>query len=466
MHSSLDRHSPSFRRAAWRLGLALASLASVSASGAFAQATDAAGTDQSAAAAAGSDTVQLEPLTVVGSRENLESLPGSGAFIDAGEFRETGNITFNRITARVPGVYVREEDGYGNFINVSIRGVDGSRSNKVTLMEDGILTAPSPYSAPAAYYSPKLGRMSGIEILKGSSQIAYGPHTTGGVVNFLSTPVPASRAFYSRTTVGTDSTLFNHTTYGDVAETTDGGTVGYLVELHAQRSDGYRKIDGTSRDTGFTLVEPMVKVFLEPGTALRQRFEAKFGYTNFDANESYAGITVADLRADPDRRYAASRFDNMEAEHWRSYLKHIMHPTDDLRVETAVYHNRFERTWDKLDGLAGAGLRTNVAQALLHAPSLAVLQGTGTGNIFTREAYREHVATGVQSQLTYEFDAGSVGHRLDVGVRLHEDSAEGTNQRKLTRPTATAPSPSSPRTPSRSPARRRSPPPRSSPSTR
>lgn len=380
---------------------------------------------------ADTEVLRLEPLSVIGSRENLESLPGAGAFIDATEFRQTGNLTFNRITAKIPGVYVREEDGYGNFITVSIRGVDSNRSNKVTLMEDGILSSPSPYSAPAAYYSPKLGRMSGIEILKGSSQIAYGPHTTGGVINFLSTPVPASSEFYSRTTFGTDRTLYNHTTYGDTVELSGGGSAGYLVELQSQRTDGFRKIDGTSRDSGFTLVEPMVKLFWEPGTDLAQRFEFKAGYTSFDANESYSGLAEADLRANPDRRYAASQFDELTSDQWRSYLKYIVQPSDSFRIESALYYNRFERSWDKLDGLNGGGLRTNVAQALLHAPSLAVLQGLGAGNIFTREAYRNHDAMGWQTTATHEFETGEIDHRFNVGLRVHRDNAAGSNQRKL-----------------------------------
>lgn len=380
--------------------------------------------------AMGQDALQtLAPLTVVGGDDEVFQLPGSGAYVSAEEFRSRGQTNLARIAAKVPSVFVRDEDGYGNFPNISLRGVDGTRSSKVTLMEDGVLTAPSPYSAPAAYYSPKSGRMSAIEFLKGSSQVKYGPHTTGGVVNFLSTPIPADgeNNFYSRTTYGSDQTFFNHTWYGDT-QTTDAGTFGYLLELHAMTSDGFRNIDGTSKDSGFDLIEPMLKLFYEPNTALKQRFEFKIGYTDFDAHESYAGLTVADLRANPDRRYSSSQFDLHTSEQLRTYLKWIGEPSDSLRIESAVYFNSFERNWDKLDGLRGAGLRTNVAQALLHAPSLAVLQGTGAGEIFTRDAFRDHESYGWQNQVNYRFDTGSVSHDLALGLRLHYDRAGGTNQ--------------------------------------
>lgn len=370
----------------------------------------------------------LAPLTVVGSEDEVFQLPGSGAWMSAREIREKGYTNIAQIARKVPGVYVRDEDGYGNFPNISLRGVDGSRSQKITLMEDGILSAPSPYSAPAAYYSPKSGRMSGIEFLKGSSQIKYGPHTTGGVVNYLSTMIPdeGENRFYSRTTYGSYNTFFNQTWYGG-QEQTEGGSIGYLFEMHANTSDGFRKIDGGGEDSGFELYEPMLKLSFEPDTALKQRVELKLGYTSFDANETYSGLAESDLAQSPNRRYAASRFDTHTAEQYRTYLKWIAEPTREFRLESALYFNQFERNWNKLDGLTGT-TRTNIGEALADPTALLVLQGLGAGNIRLRDAYRDHESYGWQTQTNTKFETGSLEHDLALGLRLHYDRAGGTNR--------------------------------------
>ena len=151
----------------------------------------------------------------------------------------------------VPGVYLREEDGFGNFPNISIRGGDGTRSEKVTLMEDGILAAPAPYAAPSAYYSPNVTRMSGVEVLKGSSQVRFGPHTTGGAINYLSTPIPAQAAHYVKGTYGEDGTWLGHAYYGDTLAG-ELGRFGYLLELFHKASDGYRRSIPASATRGPT----------------------------------------------------------------------------------------------------------------------------------------------------------------------------------------------------------------------
>ena len=377
---------------------------------------------------------QLSPLTVTGIVPDPFELPGSAAVVAGEDFRARGYTNLKQIAATAPGVFVRDEDGFGNFPNISIRGVDGTRSAKVTLMEDGILTAPSPYSAPNAYYSPKSGRMAGIEFLKGSSQVMYGPHTTGGVVNFLSTPIPTEeRRFFSRLTAGSYGNLFNQTWLGGVTQT-EAGKVGALVELHTQLSDGFRQIDGVGRRSGYTLTEPMIKLSWEPSGGLRQRFELKVGQTDFDADESYAGLSEADLRTRPDRRYASSRFDHHVAEQWRTYLRWSAEPDKSLRLDSALYFNRFDRMWDKLDGITPApGLLSNIGEALVHAPSLALLRGdrvTGNdGSFYTNKALRQHEAYGWQGAVTKRLEAGAVRHELTAGLRIHRDDAGGSNQR-------------------------------------
>jgi Fe(3+) dicitrate transport protein len=379
---------------------------------------------------------ELAPLTVTGIAPDAFILPGSAAVIEGEEFRAKGYTNIKQIAANTPGVFVRDEDGFGNFPNISIRGVDGTRSAKVTLMEDGILTAPSPYSSPNAYYAPKSGRMAGIEFLKGSSQVMYGPHTTGGVINFLSTPIPTGgRQFFSRLTAGSYGNFFNQTWLGGTTMT-EAGKVGALVELHTQLSDGYRLVDGVGRRSGYTLTEPMVKLAWEPKGPLRQRIELKAGQTDFEADESYAGLTEADLRANPDRRYGSSRFDHHVAEQWRTYVKWIAEPDKSLRLESAAYFNQFDRNWDKLDGLTtttGATLRTNVAEALAHAPSLAILRGDlvagNDGSFYTNDAVRNHEAFGWQGSVRKQFEAASAKHEFVTGLRIHRDTAGGSNQR-------------------------------------
>jgi Fe(3+) dicitrate transport protein len=367
----------------------------------------------------------LAPMTVVGSREEVFKSAGSAAFVTMEEIRRasgTGNL--NQVLNKVPGVYVRDEDGFGAFPNISLRGADGTRSEKVTIMEDGILSAPSPYSAPAAYYTPRVARMAGVEVLKGSSQVRYGPQTTGGVVNFLSTPIPEQQAFFARTTYGSYNTWFGHAHYGDTVET-DAGRFGYLLELHGGVSDGFRDVRGGG-DSGFSLFEPMLKMSFEPKTALKQRIEMKVGYTDYDADETYTGLAEQDLKRNPNDRYAATQFDRFTSDHWRTYLKWIAEPSDALRFESALYYNEFSRNWDKLDQVN----RSPIHQQILTPGGLATLNGLSPGGPIRLTAnLRDHEAYGWQNQANVRFETGTVAHDVALGLRLHYDKLEGRQYR-------------------------------------
>ena len=60
----------------------------------------------------------LEPFEVIGSKDNLQSLEGSGAYLDTGDLAPFINTDINEILRQVPGVYLRGEEGYGLFPNL------------------------------------------------------------------------------------------------------------------------------------------------------------------------------------------------------------------------------------------------------------------------------------------------------------------------------------------------------------
>jgi len=373
----------------------------------------------------------LPTTTIIGSAAQERRLPGSGTFLDEVDIRRHGYDDVNKVLRKVPGVYIREEEGFGLFPNLSLRGVDPGRSSKVTLMEDGIPTAPAPYSAPAAYYAPTVGRMSGLEVLKGSSQVRYGPHTTGGVVNYLSTPIPDGQRFYLRTQYGafTDNDgngadIRAHAWYGNNHELGNGaGTIGYVIEGYARENDGFKSIDGApdftgTDETGLHNAEAMFKVFWEPDSQIYQRIEYKIGYSDREADVSYLGLTEDDFDADPFRRYSASRFDEINTWHTRMYLRHTIEPADWLTLTTTGYYNRFHRNWFKLDKVNGNNLSEAIAGG---GGDLDTLRGDAAGTLKVKANNRDYYLWGIQSFAEMRFATEGIDHEVTAGLRYHED---------------------------------------------
>ena len=381
------------------------------------------------AAAQDAPVLTLPGIRIIGSRENERALVGSGTYLDTNDIRDQNYDDISRVLRKAPGVYIREEDGFGLFPNISLRGVDPGRSAKVMLLEDGIPMAPALYSAPAAYYSPTVGRMSGIEVLKGSSQVRFGPHITGGVVNYLSTPIPQERETYTKLTFGTDNDLRVHAYTGDTIET-EGGRFGYLLEAYGRENDGYKTIDSTaaypgSDETGFSNRDYNVKLSYEPNGERYQRFEFSLGRTALDADETYVGLTEDDFAADPFRRYAGTRFDNIETEQTRVALRHYIDLTPSTNLSTVAYYNEFERNWFKLNRVAGE----NVAEAIAGGGNaLAVLKGRAAGVLNVRANAREYYSTGIKTSLNTQFDTGGVAHDLTASFRIHNDQIDRFQQ--------------------------------------
>lgn len=374
---------------------------------------------------------------VIGTAKDILDIPGSGAVLSTEDLGRHSYDDANQALRMVPGVYLRPEDGYGFFPNISLRGVDTTRSAKVTLMEDGVLTAPAPYSAPSAYYSPTAGRMSAIEVLKGSSQVRFGPHTTGGVINYRSTEIPGSRSAYLKTLYGSNNEHRTHAFLGDTVESNKWGRVGFLAESYIRNSDGFRQIDATpdfhGGNTGFSKTEPMLKISWEPKTSRYSRLEMKLGYTDFSLNEGYTGLTEEDFAASPYRRYAGSRFDQINSEHTRSYLRHIYEPADSTLVTTTLYYNKFHRDWFKLNDVRDSnGDSRSLSQALAGGGAhLDVLRGEAAGTLRVRHNNRNYSLWGIESLASHDHQFMGRENHLDAGIRYHADEIRRFQRNEL-----------------------------------
>lgn len=368
-------------------------------------------------------TKVLDKIMVIGNPANIEKIAGSAQVVTKKDIRQQNYDDVNRVLRKVPGVYVREEDGFGLFPSISLRGVDTTRSSKVTIMEDGVMMAPAPYSAPAAYYSPTAGRMSGLEVLKGSSQIKYGPHTTGGVINYLSTPIPTKEKAYLKATLGSFNEQRTHAYVGNTFDAGAAGQFGVLLEGYRRQSDGFKKIDETADfrngdDTGFDKTDVTVKLSWEPNTTMYQRFEFKRGTSDLDANETYLGLTQADFNTEPTRRYAASRFDNIKSKQEQTSLRWSISPTDNIDVITTLYQTDFKRNWYKLSKVNG-----NKPSTIMETPGLSqdCMKGTAACNLKVKANNRKYNTQGIESVGYFRFATDHIQHEIMAGVRLHED---------------------------------------------
>ena len=382
-----------------------------------------------------------EEITVVGSQTGAQSVAGSAHFIGQEDLEKFSYSDIQRIGREVPGVSIQVEDGYGLRPNISIRGVATERSGRITLLEDNVLIAPAPYSAPSAYYFPTAGRMYAFEVLKGPAAITQGPYTIGGALNMISTPIPDELQGMVLAEGGEDATYRVHAHYGGEV---DNG-FGFLVETHQWGSDGFQNLDNNGGDTGLRLEDYTLKLRYAP-TGSRHQLDFKFQYADQDSEQSYLGLTDADFERDAYRRYGVSELDNITTEHFQYILRYRLAFTDDLNISVTGYNNEHERNWFKTEGLDTDGSanaqelnRTswfNVVRAVNQGSSLGgltpielqgILDGTidtAPGSIQVRSNAREYFSRGIQVNLNWTGDFGPTRHNLEIGVRYHEDEED------------------------------------------
>lgn len=351
----------------------------------------------------------IEQIKIIGSKTDARNVAGSSAVIDEEQMRIEVPSDINQLMKTIPGVYVREEDGEGLRPNIGIRAATAGRVSKVTLLEDGVMMAPAPYSNPAAYYFPTTFRMSSVEVLKGAPLLRYGPQTTGGVLNLVTTPIPEDFGGQVLTQFGENSSRDIHAHVGGTE-----GQWGFLLETVQRSSDGFKEIDRSSRDAGFDIEDYVAKL---QWTGDRQSLLAKVQYSEEISNETYLGLTDTDFAQNENRRYGLSEIDQMDNSHKGYSLNYAFQATDNLTLNVLGYYNEFARNWFKLDGGNAYVSAANNGDA----DALAILQGTqDEAGLNYKNNNRAYESKGIEANAQFVFET----HNFEVGVRDYSDEMD------------------------------------------
>ena len=370
------------------------------------------------------ENLELGKIYITGGKEEIAKQPGSAILLDELELEKFEYTDIHRVLNAVPGVNLQEEDGYGLRPNIGLRGTSPERSKKITVMEDGVLAGPSPYSAPAAYYFPNVSRMSAVEVFKGPSTIQYGPATVGGAINLVSRHIPYAPEGELDVQYGSNNfQRFN------VYQGQQVGDFSYLIEGLRVSADGFKDLD-TGGDTGFVRNDVQLKTQWQILGETSHLFQLKLGYADEASDETYLGLTKSDFDADPYRRYAASQLDLSEWEHTQIQLSHVMEMAD-LTISTDVYRNDFDRDWFKLNGFNSTSV--SILSVLNDPDANSNFYNVLTGSAATSSAEeqlrignngRKYVSQGVQTRFNQSFYNAAAIHNLEVGLRVHEDSVD------------------------------------------
>jgi Fe(3+) dicitrate transport protein len=372
-------------------------------------------------------SLSLEPIdtiTIIGRTTDVADVPGSAHVVNAEELAIFNATDILRVLRKVPGVYVQEEEGFGLRPNIGIRGSGLDRSARIALLEDGILIAPAPYSAPSAYYFPTQRRMNSLEVLKGPASVAIGPRTTGGAVNMISTPIPDAMGALADLRIGEHNSADAHVNVGNRGE-----RVSWLLETVQAGSDGFKTIDGpVGGDTGYDLQDYIAKIQIDsdPQSQVYQSLRVKLGFTEQDANETYLGLTDDDFAIDPNRRYAASANDLFLSEHEQYQASYVIDPGHSWRAEVTAYRNDFWRNWYKVQSVGGTGISSVLEDPDTYATELGYMKGATSPDdaVQIRANNRNYYSQGVQASLQWDTGFGDTEIALTTGIRIHEDEED------------------------------------------
>ncbi|MFM8845436.1 MAG: TonB-dependent receptor family protein [Gammaproteobacteria bacterium] len=275
---------------------------------------------------------ELTEITILASRDRPVTLRSPVQQVSAAELAESKVLTVNEALRKLPGVLARDEEGLGLRPNIGIRGLNPTRSAKVLLLEDGLPLAFAPYGDNASYFHPALERFERIELLKNAGQIAFGPQTIGGIINYISAPTPDRARGRIAARGGNHGLRALDLELGDRFAEQAGGW--RLDATHKHSRGSRRNIELDAGDVGLKIEQA-----LTASQSLTLRLN---GYRE-RSQVPYSGLTLAEYREDPRGNPFVNDFFAIDRQ--AMAMIHGLRASETVTLRTALYHTRLQRDW-------------------------------------------------------------------------------------------------------------------------
>ena len=267
-------------------------------------------------------------------------------------------------------------------------------------------------------------------MLKGSSQVQYGPFTTGGAINLVSTPIPNSFSGKANISYGSKNTFKSHTSVGSSWK-----HFGYMVEYLRYQSDGFKKYEDHAAK-GFKRNDIIAKIRVKTDhvKGVNHALELKFGYADENSDETYVGLSADDFKKTPFLRYAGSQMDKLKTDHRQWVATYLLTFSNKLKITTNAYYNYFHRNWYKLNDVR-AGItskeKRSIADVLVDPETNIRYFDILTGKtdreeeaLLVRANNRTYRSRGIQTRAEYRFNLNEFFFDLEFGLRYHADEED------------------------------------------
>lgn len=363
---------------------------------------------------ASDNNIALDAIAVKGILpEKLESVPGSYAIVDAQELEARRPFSIKEALSGVAGLnIVQTEDPLGLAQNIGVRGMDPRRTARTLLLEDGLPLFLAPYGDPSSHYIPMLDRVQRIEVVKGSGQVLYGPQTVGGMINFVTKPIPKDGFAGSVSgTVGNNDFTGVHANLG-----VGGERGGVMLDVIDKRGDGIRE------NHDFEVQDVTLKGQLNLTDS--QTLIAKVGYYKEDSHVSETGLGEVDYDND---KYQAPSGKNDYFEHERKFvqLQHLFQLNEQAKLSTQAYYvDTYRSSFRQTDAPGGYDEADN-------ATGITVLERCDTPGVPFTEAQadacggrhrpRNYNYWGIEPRLDVQHSLFGIQSDAVIGFRYHEE---------------------------------------------